>query len=139
MAMSDTSDYVYDQEHGVFLGEPTQEINPNELIWDKEHPEQDVPMLDPNAPVFNVRSAVLGSAMEAVLNDRQTNYGTPESNFGLIADLWTAYKRVDFTPDDVAAMQILLKLARHKNAKHLDNAVDIAGYAACMAEVDFRD
>lgn len=120
-------DKVYDQ---------TQEIDPNELAWINEHPEPDnvIP-----APVFNVRSAVLGSAMEAVLNDRQTNYGTPESNFGLIADLWTAYKRVDFTPDDVAAMQILLKLARHKNAKHLDNAVDIAGYAACMAEVDFRD
>lgn len=91
------------------------------------------------AEAFSMRKAVLGEAMAAVLTDRETSYGTPESNFGLIADLWTAYKGVDFRPDEVAAMMILLKLARHKSAKKFDNPVDIAGYAACMAEVDFRD
>lgn len=86
----------------------------------------------------NDRYKVLSQAMEIVLSDRQTDYGTPESNFGIIADLWTVYLDHPIRPDDVAAMMILLKLARHKNARRMDNAVDIAGYAACMFEVDSR-
>ena len=38
--------------------------------------------------------------------------------------------------DDVANMMILLKLARAKqNPDHLDNFVDIAGYAACNYDI----
>lgn len=37
---------------------------------------------------------------------------------------------------DVANMMVLLKVARNKASWHRDNWVDIAGYAACGAEVD---
>jgi hypothetical protein len=86
----------------------------------------------------SARQRVLEAALQIVLSDRQTAYGPPESNFGIIADLWTVYLDVPVRPDDVAAMMILLKLARHKNSRQMDNAVDIAGYAACMFEVDSR-
>lgn len=89
-------------------------------------------------PDITGREAVLREALEIVTNDRQASYGTPENNFGVIADLWTTYLDVPIRADDVAAMMILLKVARHKNARSMDNAVDIAGYAACMYEVDSR-
>ena len=115
------------------LSEETAEFNPLTDIPGFAQPYEQP------APPFNLRQAVLGQAMDIVMNDRQASYGTPESNFGIISDLWTTYLGTVVRPDDVAAMMILLKLARHRNARSLDNAVDVAGYAACMAEVDFRD
>ena len=73
-------------------------------------------------------------------------YGPPENSFGLIASFWSAYLAtrqqkggkvgIILTSDDVAAMMILLKLARHANgAGKSDNAVDIAGYAHWLEEL----
>lgn len=86
----------------------------------------------------SVRQQVLKMALEIVTNDRQTQYGTPEDNFGRIADLWSIYFDIGIRADQVAGAMILLKLARSMNAASMDNAVDIAGYAACMFEVDSR-
>lgn len=81
------------------------------------------------------RKECLEQAMGCVLKDRNNEYGEPENSFDLIADLWTAYTGHVFIGSDVAAMMALLKLARLKrNARHLDSAVDLAGYAACFAE-----
>lgn len=81
------------------------------------------------------RKECLEQAMGCVLRDRNNEYGEPENSFDLIADLWTAYTGHVFIGSDVAAMMALLKLARLKrNARHLDSAVDLAGYAACFAE-----
>jgi len=51
------------------------------------------------------------------------------------------YMDIAVEPRDVANMMILLKVARNNHAHpddpgHRDNWVDIAGYAACGAEVD---
>lgn len=74
--------------------------------------------------------------------DRGLNYGRPEDNFQRIADLWNTYiagKRdpmEGITPLDVAMMMTLMKIARLQNSPgHLDSWVDIAGYAACGAEI----
>ena len=77
--------------------------------------------------------------------DRGLNYGKQEDNFKRIADLWTAHltNRVQstagphfITPTDVAIMCALLKVARLENEPgHLDSWVDLAGYAACGAEI----
>ena len=81
------------------------------------------------------RKECLEQAMGCVLRDRNNEYGEPENSFDLIADLWAAYTGHVFIGSDVAAMMALLKLARLKrNARHLDSAVDLAGYAACFAE-----
>lgn len=37
------------------------------------------------------RKEILESAMRCVCGDREQDYGTPERNFELIADLWTTY------------------------------------------------
>ena len=81
------------------------------------------------------RKECLDEAAKCVLQDRQNQYGRPEDCFQLIADLWGSYLRRCISAHDVAAMMALLKIARFRhNPGHLDNAVDLAGYAACMAE-----
>jgi hypothetical protein len=93
------------------------------------------------------KRALLTDAIAACTGDRHLNYGTPEANFQRIATLWNdwiAIRMDDATvssegtiePWDVAAMMILLKLARLANQpKHRDSWLDIAGYAACGADI----
>lgn len=81
------------------------------------------------------RKECLDAAGKAVLTDRAREYGHPEDCFGLIAALWSRYTGCDISTADVAAMMILLKLARVEgNPRHMDSWIDIAGYAACGAE-----
>lgn len=81
------------------------------------------------------RAECLHTAEEIVTKDRNSQYGEPEDCFALIAKLWTAYTAVNLSSADVAAMMIMLKVARVRNGKAKDDSwVDIAGYAACGAE-----
>lgn len=86
------------------------------------------------------RKECLRKAQEIVCNDREDAYGKPEDNFESIADLWSAYKDVEFSPKDVAMMMALLKVARIKTGKHKDDSfIDLAGYAACACEVSSKN
>ena len=82
------------------------------------------------------RKECLDAAAGCVLKDRQNEYGKPEDCFGMISIMWSAYLGgVCISAHDVAAMMALLKIARFRhNPSHEDNAVDCAGYAACMVE-----
>ena len=81
------------------------------------------------------REECLATAADIVNGDRSRRYGDIEDSFGRIADLWQAYLGHKVSPRDVAMMMILLKMARGEhNPAHADNYVDIAGYAACIAE-----
>lgn len=83
------------------------------------------------------RTEILDTAKTCVVGDREQDYGSPESNFGRIAGLWTIYLGCPVTAKDVAAMLALLKIARiaSGHAKE-DNWVDLAGYAACGGEIE---
>lgn len=94
------------------------------------------------------RKDTLQSALNCVYGDREQDYGSPENNFKTIAEFWTTYLKeknvspdadVCILPEDVAAMLILLKVARitSGHAKS-DNWIDIAGYAACGSELESR-
>jgi hypothetical protein len=55
--------------------------------------------------------------------------------------MWNAYMRAksdqDITPKDVAALMMLVKVARFANdPTHRDNLVDICGYAALVERCD---
>lgn len=86
---------------------------------------------------MTTRKEILKQATDAVCTDREGQYGSPEDNFRRIADLWTAYwGGYPFEPKDVAMMMSLLKIARITTGKHKDdNYIDLAGYAACGAEL----
>ena len=89
------------------------------------------------------RKEILEQAIKAVCTDRDGQYGSPENNFKVIAEFWTDYLRNSRTlkcgsisAKDVAVMMTLFKIALITTGKHKDdNFVDLAGYAACAAEL----
>lgn len=98
---------------------------------------------------LNTREGILDQAKKCVCGQREQEYGTPESNFKIIADLWNDYLGLaengdgvpifsikNITTMDVAMMMALLKIARIKNGGGSgDSFVDLAGYAACGGEL----
>lgn len=78
------------------------------------------------------RAHLLERAGECVLHERNATYGPPTQDFDRIAAMWSILFNHDFTSHDVARALIVLKLSRlNHSPSHLDNWVDIAGYAAC--------
>lgn len=89
---------------------------------------------------MTTRNEVLNEAADIISQDRNVAYGPPEQNFLRIADMWSAYKNVEFAPHDVAVMLALLKIARIAvSPDKFDHWVDLAGYAACGGEVRPED
>ena len=83
------------------------------------------------------REELLKKAAETVCGSREQAHGNPHGTFERIAKAWSAYLNVELTAADVAVMMILFKTARLRgNPKHEDSWVDIAGYAACGAEIN---
>ncbi len=90
------------------------------------------------------RASILDKAGSAINGQRDQDYGSPEDNFGRIAQSWTWYLTSrgliqagsDLDGFDVALMMDLLKTARLiNNPKSVDGWVDKAGYAACGGEI----
>ncbi len=82
------------------------------------------------------REEILTKAAECISGQRVDDYGKPENNFAVIADLWTVYKDTPFDAHDIAVMMALLKIARIKSGHNkADNYIDLAGYAACAGEL----
>ena len=83
------------------------------------------------------RAEILHEAEKCICGKREQDYGSPEDNFTTIADFWSDYKHICFTPVDVAMMMCLLKIARIRNGGGTgDSFVDLAGYAACAGEIN---
>lgn len=83
------------------------------------------------------RSETLDKAKACVCGQRENEYGSPEDNFAAIAGFWSVYKCIEFTANDVAMMMALLKIARIRTGTATDDSyVDLAGYAACGAEIN---
>lgn len=86
------------------------------------------------------RAETLDKAKSCVCGQRETEYGSPENNFSAIAAFWSVYKGVNFSANDVAMMMALLKIARIKSGTGTDDSyVDLAGYAACGAEINSKE
>lgn len=82
------------------------------------------------------RSEILQTAEKQITGQREQDYGSPERNFEIIANLWSDYLDTEITALDVSMMMCLLKIARIKNGGGTgDSFVDIAGYAACGGEI----
>lgn len=81
------------------------------------------------------RKDLLEKAMQ-VTTERAVQHGRPENVFEQIANLWSAYLGLDLGAVDVSMMMVLFKVARaQSNPQNEDNWVDMAGYAACGAEL----
>lgn len=113
----------------------------DDIIPEKPVIKDDAPVEETLTPPFECitkREEILRAAEKCVMGDREQDYGSPEQNFKVIADMWNVYVGGPrFQPKDVAAMLALLKIARiasgHAKA---DNWIDLAGYAACGGELE---
>ncbi|AWH13576.1 hypothetical protein SEA_WHABIGAIL7_58 [Mycobacterium phage Whabigail7] len=81
--------------------------------------------------------SILTTAEEIINGQRALDYGDARENHERIARLWGSYKLdAEFSPEDVAVMMILLKIARFmENGYHNDTVVDIAGYAGVLEKM----
>ncbi len=88
----------------------------------------------------HTRASILATATHYVTRDRADDHGDMEDNFSTIAAYWNIHlggTQVDAV--DVGLMMAMVKIARAKsNKKHLDNFVDISGYAACAGELAMK-
>lgn len=84
---------------------------------------------------------ILQEADQLTAGDRQRDYDSPLPNHKRIAALWNAYLSIRreptglVSPEDVAYMMILLKIARDVFTPKRDNLVDIGGYARCLEQM----
>jgi hypothetical protein len=95
------------------------------------------------------RKSILDGAIVCTCTDRNEQYGEPEDNFKVIADMWSTYITGRYAPpgtsikiyeEDAAVMLSLFKIARFVTAQtpKADTFIDIAGYAACAGEIALR-
>jgi hypothetical protein len=85
------------------------------------------------------RLACLDAARAAV-TERADDYGRPEALFARIAMRWSltlsGKLSAALTPREVALLMLDMKVERAIAGKSPDTWADIAGYAACGAEID---
>lgn len=82
------------------------------------------------------RKECLDAAAAAVLKNRQAIYGGVEDSFGDVARMWSIILGHQVTSAQVALCMAGLKIVRAcSSPDHADNWVDLAGYAACGAEI----
>lgn len=92
-------------------------------------------------PTTGTKAEQLLTTALDVVRERRGTYGPPGEHFrrtvGLVNALFADKLREPLTEADWAQVMILDKLARHQgSAKSADTPVDLAGYAACLAEVE---
>ncbi|MBZ4690930.1 MAG: hypothetical protein JG765_2181 [Cereibacter sp.] len=82
------------------------------------------------------REDILATASRLVTVERAATHGALDEGLGRIGDLWSIYLGQPVTAVDAAAMLALMKVARLvENPRHVDNWIDLAGYAACGGEL----
>jgi hypothetical protein len=75
-------------------------------------------------------------AAKKIIEERGQDYGDSTKSFERIAKFWSAYKGVEITPKDVAAMMMLLKISRWVTSDKPDTLLDIVGYAECASKLN---
>lgn len=75
---------------------------------------------------------------------REAAYGKPGKDFSRTAMMWNGYLReklhTDISPEDVAAMMVMLKLSRlAETPHHHDSKVDAIGYMICYDRLQNED
>lgn len=74
-------------------------------------------------------------SIQSTIDQRGSDYGTPEDNLKRISTLWSMHLEFDISEYDVAIMMVLLKLARNINEHKDDNLLDAAAYLALADSV----
>jgi hypothetical protein len=79
---------------------------------------------------------ILETAAGLVGGDRAKQYGDYTVLHQRVADLWSAYLKIDIGPEEVVLCMALLKVARNEVGQiKPDNGVDAAAYVALWAAI----
>jgi hypothetical protein len=70
-----------------------------------------------------------------IITERGKDYGTPESNLGRTAKLWSAYLGRAITPEQVCICMALVKVSRMAAGRKDDNYVDARAYIQLAQEL----
>jgi len=132
-------------ERECLIGEPGLQFLREQFFGDVEPetlPPLDGPVTLKDGTVIKPRAkrgTVLEEAITTINGERQDIYGAPERSFERIANYWTEYlgdQMTDrITPQDVALMMTLFKIAREANQHKRDNILDAAGYLGIYADM----
>lgn len=87
------------------------------------------------------RSDVLSEAEKLITGDRADKYGSYWEQMRSVAIITgeLTNNNVTMDPSDVSLLMIALKLRRLATSEQIDDAVDLAGYAALHAETFLKD
>lgn len=100
---------------------------------------------DPNHPGYGAEVVTAAESLlveaQRVVRQRRSTYGPPREHFArtvaAVNAIFADKLREPLTEADWAQIMILDKLARHQGtAKSSDTPIDLAGYAACLAECE---
>ena len=78
---------------------------------------------------------------DAIIKERELQYGKPEDSLTAIADVWSALLRNKLAPDervtasDVALLMAGLKLVRESNLHKHDSLLDAIAYITLVAKL----
>lgn len=93
--------------------------------------------------IIEAYDSVLETAETLIFGDRNHAYGHPLDDFATTAEFWTTWGQARgflqpeaaYSPEDVAMMQVLLKISRESRVALVDNVVDGPGYFGCLGRV----
>jgi hypothetical protein len=89
-----------------------------------------------------MQNNIAEEAASIVYGDREQTYDDPNRNFDKLGYMWTGHllnklkpgERI--TPQDVALMQVMLKISREGFRPKRDNRVDMIGYTLCLDRIE---
>ena len=92
---------------------------------------------------MNAATRLLQTAID-VIEQRRKTYGPPDQHFSrtaaAVSAIFADKLRSPLTASDWAQIMIIDKLARHQgDAPSDDTPIDLAGYAACLAECEEKN
>ena len=83
-----------------------------------------------------MKAKTLIRTLGSTLANRGKSYGSMLENHQRIADIWSVVLEKKVTPEQVALCMAGVKMARLiQSPDHEDSWLDLAGYAACGAEI----
>ena len=70
-----------------------------------------------------------------IIKQRGKDYGSPESNLGRTAALWSAYLGTEITAEQVCICMALVKVSRMAAGRKEDNYLDAQAYITLAREL----
>ena len=87
-----------------------------------------------------MKKSILLRADETIHGERVKTYGPATDTFQRAAYIMTQLTRKPFTPEDIAKVQIIMKLIRNEHSPtNEDHVLDLCGYAGILSDLQQKE